>query len=287
MINFKEEAFHRYFQYVPYRSYNGQNLYRIFEKEKQDWGLRKSSSVDKLLEWVLAQKLLSVHIYRNAYHDQKKLFTYGTNDFNSTVSGIKAGSYLAYLSAMKLHGLSSEKAKTVYLNAERPGYEPQREGNTLSQDSIESAFASPQKESTNSNIYKGRTIMITNGKRTDRLGVLASVDDQVCYYYTDLERTLIDCVVRPGYAGGTKGVLKAFKKAKPKLDLLKLHAYLHKLKFTYPYEQCIGLYLDRAGYLVRESSVFIDKFKFDFYLAHDMEHLQYNKKWKIYYPCEF
>jgi predicted transcriptional regulator of viral defense system len=286
MKNFKAEEFHKYFSQVSYRSFNRQNLYKIIEKEKQSWGIKKSASTDKVLTWIISSQLLSTHLYQDLYSTKRYMYAYQINDLYSLVSGIKAGSYLAYSTAMRLHGLSTDKDRTVYLNAERSTYEPRKEDGTLSQDTIDNAFASPQKQSSNVNTYKAREVIITSGKRTDRLGVLSTTDNERLYYFTDLERTLIDCVVRPGYAGGVKAVLKGFKKAKSKLDLQKLQVYLRRLDYTYPYEQSIGFYLDQAGYLIKQSAMFKGNFQFDFYLAHGMEDIEYNKKWKIFYPSE-
>jgi predicted transcriptional regulator of viral defense system len=53
-------------------------------------------------------------------------------------------------------------------------------------------------------------ITLLNGKHSDRLGVIQGTGPQgEQIELTDVERTLIDIMVRPAYAGGPKGVLEA------------------------------------------------------------------------------
>ncbi len=165
-----------------------------------------------------------------------------------------------------------------YLNAERSGYEPIKEKNDLAQSAIDNAFKNAQIESSNRNLYKKKSIIVTAGKRTDKLGVLSKIDGQTCYYYTDLERTLIDIVVKPIYANGVEAVLRAFKKARSIVDLEKLKKYLEILDYVYPYEECLGYYLDKAGYKNSQSVIFKQDFNYDFYLAHNINETAYNEK---------
>ncbi|MBK8734668.1 MAG: hypothetical protein IPL98_01825 [Saprospiraceae bacterium] len=43
---------------------------------------------------------------------------------------------------------------------------------------------------------------MTNRKFTNKLGVIKRQNNNQCFDFTDLERTLIDVAVRPVYAGG-------------------------------------------------------------------------------------
>jgi len=106
---------------------------------------------------------------------------------------------------------------------------------------------------------------------------------------TDVERTLIDIVVRPSYSGGIKEVLEAYRKAVGKVSINKLSAMLQKLNYTYPYHQAIGFYLQRAG-VYRESQIsLLKKFKFEynFYIANQIKEPEYSKEWRLYYPKGF
>ena len=64
---------------------------------------------------------------------------------------------------------------------------------------------------------------------------------------TDLERTLIDIVVRPAYAGGLLNVMEVYKKVAHTVDIAHLTDLLRTLNYLYPYAQSIGFLLERAG----------------------------------------
>jgi predicted transcriptional regulator of viral defense system len=140
--------------------------------------------------------------------------------------------------------------------------------------------------SNNIAIYKDQKICILNGMHTGQLGVIAfQGPDGENIRVTDIERTLIDIVVRPGYAGGVFEVLNAYKLAKDKVSINRLAAKLKKLDYIYPYHQAIGFYLERAGY--KKSSIeLMQKFeiKYDFYLTHQMIYPDYSSKWQLFFP---
>lgn len=284
--NFKQEALEKYFQQQDSRAYTGLNLFRIFEKEKRSWGLKKNFSAEKILEYCLQQGIFEQHKYLNNRDEIKTIFSYHTKDFLTIISALKPDSYFSYLTAMHFHGLAPINKNTFYLNSEKSTYENPRQDNPLTQQKIDEAFYYDPKQSTNTNTFKRKAIIVTNGKRTDRLGVISTVNSEQHYSYTDLERTLIDIVIRPIYAQDVSQVLKAFKKARQKINLDKLKSYLEKLNYLYPYDQAIGFYLTRAGYKKRESRIFKRESIFDFYLIHGEQDLEYNAEWKIYYPAE-
>src|SRR3954464_3632959 len=112
-----------------------------------------------------------------------------------------------------------------------------------------------------------------SGKNTNRLGVdeiagSASESLQV----TNLERTLIDIVVRPAYAGGTSQVRKAYRAAKDRMSVDRLLAILRKLDYLYPYHQAIGFLMQKTGYseenCAKLRALGLDH---DFYLAHGLQ----------------
>jgi hypothetical protein len=124
------------------------------------------------------------------------------------------------------------------------------------------------------------------GMYTNRTGII-EVDVKKYYYTcTDLERTLLDMVVRPSYAGGSSSVLIAFKNAlSRKLSVAKLIEYLAALDYIYPYHQSVGFYLGKTGFKgpllnhLRELPR-----QFDFYLDYEMKQKSYSPEWRIFYP---
>jgi hypothetical protein len=131
--------------------------------------------------------------------------------------------------------------------------------------------------------------LILNGKFTGKLGVVSvrSPSGQLIQA-TNLERTLIDIAVRPGYAGGAKQVLEAYKRARNRIDLEVLLHILKELNYKYPYHQALGFYFQRAGF----SDTVCNAFKrfgleFNFYLEHGINNRLYDSQWRIFYPKTF
>ena len=88
-----------------------------------------------------------------------------------------------------------------------------------------------------------------SGKNTNRLGVEEIVGpNSERLQVTNLERTLIDIVVRPAYAAGIIEVIKAYRAAKDRMSVNKLLEILKKLDYVYPYHQAIGFLMQQAGY---------------------------------------
>ena len=102
---------------------------------------------------------------------------------------------------------------------------------------------------------------------------------------TDIERTLIDIIVRPVYAGGVAHVLQCYIAAKSLLSPQKLFMALRKIDYVYPYHQAVGFYMQRAGF---DPGILADLRKdglrYDFYLAHGMKRRAYDPEWRIFFP---
>lgn len=103
---------------------------------------------------------------------------------------------------------------------------------------------------------------------------------------TDIERTLIDIVVRPIYAGGVKEVLKAYRQGKNFVSVEKLAETLQQTDYVYPYHQAIGFYMEKSGAYDESEFQLLKKtpMNFDFYLDYKMHEFKYSEDWKIYYP---
>ena len=125
-----------------------------------------------------------------------------------------------------------------------------------------------------------------SGKNTNRLGVEEiSGPISEALQVTNLERTLIDIVVRPAYAGGISHVLKAYRAAKDRISVDQLLAILQKLDYVYPYHQSIGFLMHKAGY-PEDSCAKLRALglSHNFYLAHGLQHAQYSNDWRLFYP---
>jgi predicted transcriptional regulator of viral defense system len=128
------------------------------------------------------------------------------------------------------------------------------------------------------------------GKSTNRLEVFDTQfpGEQATYPTTSLERTLIDCTVRPSHAGGVDELPGMYAAAKERVSVRRLSKVLDDLNFIYPYQQAIGFLMERAGYAESQLSLFEQQpFALDFYLDYAMQGVDYSSRWRLYFPKGF
>ncbi|OBW43572.1 hypothetical protein AB670_00102 [Chryseobacterium sp. MOF25P] len=209
------------------------------------------------------------------------LYCFSTDvDILEIYSAVSRISFFSYQTSLYIHSLVEELSYDIFMVKERKPYDQQSE-NVLTQHSIDASFKKDPRLATNKRVLKGHQINIITGQFQDNIGVKKSQQ----YFIADLERTLIDCTVRPFYAGGSHSVLKAFESAKGKLNTEVLFEYYSKMNFTYPYHQALGYYLEQSGYEESQFEPFLEyEQEFDFYLEYNMKKKSYDKKWRIYYP---
>lgn len=201
------------------------------------------------------------------------------------------GSYISHSTALKLWGLAGDaNDNRIFLTKEQHASEFKGSRGMLVQSGIDSAFSKPQRQSnTTADWIDDQQVVLLKGKFSDELGVgECDINKKESIFITDLERTLIDCIVRPAYGLGSSQMLEAFRLAreKNKISITKLLDYLDKLDYIYPYHQVIGYYLEKAGnYSMEEVNAFqIKNFEFDFYLDYGLVNPKYNEKWRLYHP---
>jgi predicted transcriptional regulator of viral defense system len=200
------------------------------------------------------------------------------------INAINRKGYFSHYSALSFHNLTLQIPKIFYLNIEHE--HPTGQNSTpLSQSDITMAFSNEQRKTTNEYRWKVNRIMLLRGKYTGHLGVVTYGSENGIFNITDIERTLIDSTIRPAYCGGVVEVLDAFERAKGKVDVEKLIHYLEVLNYSYPYFQCIGFYLDRTNYPKKHVEKINSMRKdFDFYLTYNIKSMEYDKKWRLFYP---
>lgn len=263
-------------------------LKEVLAKNREKWKIAISTDNDKFISFVTGKGLLEEIIFSHEKEDERKLYKKPSADLISTFPALRRSAYYTHYTAMHLHNLTLQIPKTVYLNFEHSNPYSTRPNNAeLLQESIDKAFAKPQRASANYYSHKGTKVYLLNGKYTGRLGVIADNEESAKYYYTDLERTLIDITIRPAYSGGIYEVLEAYENAKERIDVDKLLKYVDALNYIYPYKQLIGFYLDRAGYGQYETEVFKKDMRFDFYTSYSIKRAEYDSEWRIYYPKGF
>jgi predicted transcriptional regulator of viral defense system len=196
---------------------------------------------------------------------------------------LKTRSYLSHQTACELHSLIPP-SNTIYINREQS---PKTSNNALTQDSIHKSFQNKPRESKYVLRAKGaqHKFVVLSGKATGDLGV-----EQINYRgetlrVTGLERTLIDIAVRPVYCGGPQMVSEVFQAAIKKVSCSSVTSILKRLGYLYPYHQCIGFYLQRAGATQKDLKPLQEMgMEFDFYLAHGMRETTFIPEWRVHVP---
>jgi predicted transcriptional regulator of viral defense system len=206
-------------------------------------------------------------------------------------------SYYSHYTALRIHGLTKQVPKTIYINQEKlpSSVFGRDEDITYEQDAIDQAFKKPPRLTSNEIELleeQCRVVMLQSAYH-EGIGIVEGVFNDggargLLLRYSDLERTMIDIVTRPFYAGGVSEVAKAFENAKDRLAVNKMSAMLKKMGFGYPYHQAIGYYLERAGYKTSLIDIFRRQSMVrDFYLTHGLDKTTYCREWRLYVPEGF
>jgi len=259
------------------------DIERMLAENRAFWRLAQSTTANAFIEFLLEKTDLQKH--RFGFPKRPTIrYSWRTASTFALVQSLNEDGYFSHLTALQLHGLTDQIPKTVYLNVEQ---KLRSGGGTLTQAGINRAFASRCRVSANEAMFADQTVCLLNGGNTDALGVIdLALSDGTSVRVTNIERTLIDIVVRPIYSGGVEELLRAFHEASGKVSVNKMAAYLRQLNYTYPYHQSIGFLLERTGkYSATEISIFEQLPRdFDFSLIHQMKSPDFNQKWRLFVP---
>ncbi len=280
-LQVSSEPISSYFQNSPIKSFSEKAVHQIFDENRWYWNLSQSTSKKQFISFLLDNDILNKKDLRNSDGKTRSIFFLPGYDNFTIYTGLKKGAYYTHYTAMFINELTLQIPKTNYLNYEH--YQNSERG-TLDQESIDKAFSKQQRKSQNTFTLSGNKVLLINGMFTDRLGVIHQSNNKQSFFYTDLERTLIDISIRPVYSGGVFEVLQAYQFAKGKLSPKILKKYLNKLDYTYPYHQVIGFYLEKAGYPESVLSIFDKNIEFNFYITYDIRIKEFSERWQLYYP---
>ncbi|MBV8055771.1 MAG: hypothetical protein JO071_11080 [Deltaproteobacteria bacterium] len=268
--------------------YSQAQLAQILTEQRAYWRLAERTTAREFIAFLEKQGNLKAHTFHAVnYGREITRYSWGNSSIYELGQSLQPRGYLSHATAVALHGLTDLIPKTLYLNVEQSP-KPAPSG-SLTQRGLDQAFSRKQRQSNMTYDHDGWSVTIINGKNTGALGVEELVGpSEERLRVTNLERTLIDIVVRPTYAGGIFQVLEAYRAAKDRVSTNRLVATLKKLDYVYPYHQAIGFLMDRADYGERRSAMLRQLgLKHDFYLAHGMEQPEYSSEWRLFYPKGF
>lgn len=281
------------FDQATKKVYRQKDIGMILSAHRSNWRLSQRTNTTAFIAFLLTSGRLKkvVFPFKQPYSPETR-YAWGDVSLYDIMLSLKPNCYFSHYTAMQLHELTEQLPKTSYVNFEQQL--PSNSTVELNQQRIDSAFRRPVRTTA----YVAETsefrICMIAGKNTGNLGVderweyRPITGGSTILRVTNLERTLIDIVVRPVYSGGIHEVLKAYKNARERVSVNKLAAMLHQLKFIYPYHQAIGFYLERAGY-APELIKLLRRFPiiFEFYLDRDMTDTEVAESWKLRIPKGF
>lgn len=274
------------FKKMAGRPFGKNEVQSVLRENRANWRLAQSTTVDEFIHFLQTKGSLKEHRIELPSRPTTR-FSWGEATTFEVVQSLNNQGYFSHASAIFLHGLTEQVPKTIYFNIEQKA---SGTGGGLSQESINRAFKGKCRVSNNRTKFRDRTLCLLNGQNTNQLGVVdfSSVEG-AGLRCTNIERTLIDATVRTIYSGGVAEVAEAFAAAQSHVSVNRLVAYLKTLRFTYPYHQAIGFYMDRAGNYSSSQLSLLRKFEtaFDFYLTYQIAKPVYVPSWRIFVPEGF
>jgi len=274
-----------YFDAANRSVYAQADIATILTEQRSFWRLALKTSALEFIAFLIDQGRLKRAVFRSeAYDRELTRYSWGEASIYQLALSLRKGAYLSHGTAVFIHGLTNLIPKTLYLNVEQSPKPPPR--GELTQSALTRAFSNNQRQSNLSYAYEDWSVTIISGKNTGRLGVdTISGPSGEKLDVTNLERTLIDIVVRPAYAGGIFQVLEAYRSAKETMSTNRLISILKKLDYVYPYHQAIGFLMQRAAYdPVRYDMLRALRSDLNFYLTHGIKKPSFDEDWKLYYP---
>lgn len=274
--------------YGPGYIFTFSELKDILNENRERWILPKVTNTKDFIRFLTDEDILNTIEIETPWADNTKRYILGEASPYRIALSLRQGSYLSHYTALYLHELTDNVPKSIFTNQEQ-SRKPTNTGTSLEQERIDHAFSKPMRKTNQIAEFGRHRVYLISGKHTGRLGVIDdfSLNDGDVFI-TDMERTLLDAMVRPGYVGGVGEVLQGFKRAKGQISVNRLMALLKKMNYRYPYHQAVGFYLERAGYKdSRLALVERMEIRYDFYLTYNMEKKDYSKRWRLFYPKRF
>lgn len=283
-ITLAQHAASHYFDTIHLGAFVQHHLYQLIEEKRIEWDLPATTPPGQVAARWVSNGFLRSETILVSNGEEITLLLYQEPSVYEVAVALRSRAYVSHYPAVFLHGLTTQVPRTIYTTRELSAKRPLP--GTLSQPAIDQAFAQPQRRAQLQATYQEYTLVLLSGKHSNHSGVLTDSRDNSGFAVTNLERTLIDSMVRPGYAGGSFAVLGAFGSAvADRINAPALVAHLKALSLIYPYQQALGFYLERAGYTGGLLDTLSDeRTGFDFYLDYGMESRSYDPYWKIWYP---
>lgn len=274
-----------FFDLAPNNIYTIYELTTIFNTNNKKWDLSYSMSFTKFLDFLLEKSYLEeIDLGLKTLYGWK-IATHGTDSLYEIAIKLKPRSYISHYSAMFLNNMTEQIPKTIYVTYDREN-KLVNHTKKLEQSKIDLAFSEKKKPKEVIYTFGGYRFVLINSTSNERIGIKnMELPSGVVIPVTNIERTLIDIVVRPELSGGIQEVIKAYQSVDT-VQIAKIQTYLRKKAYVYPFEQSIGFCLEYAGIDPEKVNSLLAacKLEYNFYLDRAMKNPKFSSRWKLYYP---
>lgn len=277
-----------YFDASRPRAYKLANLRDAIYKQGEALRLPPNTRASDVIAMLEREGLLrEARLHSDEYRDLARYLWKDCTPIE-IASTVRDAAYMSHGTAVFLHGLTQQLPRTFYVNYEQTP-KPAPNG-SLTQEAVDRAFKGKQRSSRYTWQFENNRFTVLSGKHTGHYGVeeLKGPSGEPLRI-AGLERTLVDIVVRPTYAGGLYEVLQAYKSARERqVSVSRLLATLKALDYRYPYHQSIGFLMERAGFESSQLKRLRDLgLKCKFYLGYDLKKPDFDESWQVYIPQGF
>lgn len=271
------------FRQLPPQTLTRKALGEYLATQRAALKVPKSFGVDDLIGLLSENDVLRVAEITSQEYGNKSRYAFGAISPLQVACSFYKGSFLSHATALYLHGLAP--LDIIFVNHEQS---LKNSTSRLTQAGLNNAFRNSQRQSTYVFRYGTHTITFLNGKNTGGAGLTemqAPGGERLTT--TSLERTLIDIVVRPQYAGGIPNVVSAFRQAKDRVSVTELAHLLAKMSYVYPYHQSLGFLLQRVGTSEQDLQPLKERgLRYKFFLDYEMDQPAYDPVWRIHFPSD-
>jgi len=268
---------------LPPQAWGRKDIQELLAEKREVWNALQYLTPGLLITFLLDNGLAQRIEIRSKEYGVKSRYVTGNLTLLPFACSYYKRSYVSHATALYVHNLLSEGR--IYVNHEQS---PKKITSRLSQARIDQAFKNQPRRSSYEFHTETHIFIFLNGKNTGDAGVAEITGPSgQSIRCTSLERTLIDCVVRPQYVEGIATLASVLPKAIDRISTQELVSLLAQTKYVYPYHQALGFLLERAGM----SPTQLEPLRrlprrFKFYLDYGMKQLLYDPEWQIYYPVQ-
>lgn len=280
---------------------NRSSLITVLEYLKQELGILTNFSLTGFSDLItrrtgLFEPVSILHKDRLIVRYIPKFIEKKVSPYEIALSLLPKKAHLSHLSALYVNGLTNLDPRVIYINYEQTPKPVNKKNSILTQSKIDNAFMKPIRKTNNlaSFQYNSQSynVVMLNGKNTQYTGVVSilPLGFSKPVRVSNIERSLIEAMIRPSYSGGLEEVLTAFYNAHENdVSINKLLAYIRKMNYIYPYIQPLYFFTHHASYDNFQLSRIKEEFKekstgIIMPLDHQIIDPVIDSKAKVYYP---